>query len=193
MSSSLISWRCDDTDEVVKRWLCGDEDDGVSYAVVKPKTNTRPVMTAPKYSVPYIKEVIFNEEGKATIVIWDDSSKTVVHCGEGERYDRYTGFMACICKKMFGGTTPAKKLMNKLDRKYQAKLKEEAEEKEKAKRIAEAEEAKAKAMKLREKRNADLLEEMVEYFLMEAEAKKIADDIIASEENPEEEKKEDNE
>lgn len=133
-------------------------------------------------TIPNIKEVIFNEEGRTTIVIWSDNSKTVVHCGEGERFDRYTGFMACVCKKMFGGTTTAKKLMNKLDKKYQAQLKAEKEAEEKAKRIAEAEAAKAKADKLREKRHAEAMEELVKLFIMEAEAKKKAGEILAAKE-----------
>ena len=133
-------------------------------------------------SVPNVEEVIFNEEGRTTIVIWNDNSKTVVHCGEGERFDRYTGFMACVCKKMFGGTTTAKKLMNKLDKKYQAQLKAEKEAEEKAKRIAEAEAAKVKADKLREKRHAEAMEELVKLFIMEAEAKKKAGEILAAKE-----------
>ena len=133
-------------------------------------------------TIPNIKEVIFNEEGRTTIVIWNDNSKTVVHCGEGERFDRYTGFMACVCKKMFGGTTTAKKLMNKLDKKYQAQLKAEKEAEEKAKRIAEAEAAKVKADKLREKRHAEAMEELVKLFIMEAEAKKKAGEILAAKE-----------
>lgn len=133
-------------------------------------------------TIPNIKEVIFNEEGRTTIVIWSDNSKTVVHCGEGERFDRYTGFMACVCKKMFDGTTTAKKLMNKLDKKYQAQLKAEKEAEEKAKRIAEAEAAKAKADKLREKRHAEAMEELVKLFIMEAEAKKKAGEILAAKE-----------
>ena len=152
---------------------------GKAYAQNKVKETTM----KNTLSVPHIKEVIFNEEGRTTIVIWSDNSKTVVHCGEGERFDRYTGFMACVCKKMFGGTTTAKKLMNKLDKKYQAQLKAEKEAEEKAKRIAEAEAAKAKADKLREKRHAEAMEELVKLFIMEAEAKKKAGEILAAKED----------
>lgn len=133
-------------------------------------------------SVPNVKEVIFNEEGRTTIVIWADNSKTVVHCGEGEKFDRYTGFMACICKKMFGGTTTAKKFMNKLDKKYQAKLKADKEAAEKVKRALEAEAARMKATKLREKKHAEAMEELVKLFVMEAEAKKRAGEILAAKE-----------
>lgn len=133
-----------------------------------------------EHHVPFIKEVIFNEEGKTTIVIWWDDSKTVVHCGEGETFDRYTGFMACICKKMFGGTTTAKKLMNLADKKYQAALKAEKLAKEKAKHEEEAKAAKKKADKRRAKEDQMPMEAMTERYLLEAEAKKRAEEILAA-------------
>lgn len=132
------------------------------------------------YLLPEITEVIFNETGTATIVRWADGDKTVVHCGEGETFDRYTGFIACVCKKMFGGTTTAKKLMNSLDKKYQAKLKAEREAKEKAERDQEAAAAKAKADKAREKKDAEAMEELVKLFLMNTEAKQRAEEILRS-------------
>ena len=137
------------------------------------------------YLIPNIEEVIFNETGNATIVRWKDNTKTIVRCGDGETFDRYTGFIACVAKKLFGGTTTAKKLMNSLDKKYQAKLKAEREAKEKEKRDQEAAAAKAKADKLREKKNAEAMEELVNLFLMNTEAKQRAEEILAAAE-PEE-------
>lgn len=131
-----------------------------------------------KYQLPEIKEVIFNDD--ATIIVWADDKKTIVHCGEGETFDRYTGFMAAICKRMFGGTTTAKKFMNSIDKQYQAKLKAEKEAEEKAKRIAVMEEAKKKADARRAKEDEVLMEAMVRHYLMEAEAKQRAAEILAS-------------
>lgn len=130
------------------------------------------------HQVPLIRQVIFDEEKKTTVVLWCDDDKTVVRCGEGETWDRYTGFMAAVCKKLFGGTTTAKKLMNSLDKGYQAKLKAEAEAKEKAKRMAEEEERAEKAAKRRELAYRDRLAEMVEYYLMKHDAKEVANEII---------------
>lgn len=138
------------------------------------------LMRLEAYKLPAISEVIFNEEGKTTILIWADGEKTVVRCGEGETFDRYTGFMAAICKRMFGGTTTAKKLMNSLDKKYQAQKRAEEEEKLKAQREEEAKAAKAKADKRRAKEDAMLMEAMVEHYLLEAEAKKRAEEILAA-------------
>lgn len=55
-------------------------------------------------SMPYgwnkIKKVIFNDP--ATIVFWQDGTKTVVKCTEGEPYDPEKGLMVAITKKTFG-------------------------------------------------------------------------------------------
>lgn len=47
-----------------------------------------------------IKRVIFN--GPATIVLWEDDTKTVVKCGEGETYDAEKGLAMCFMKKALG-------------------------------------------------------------------------------------------
>ena len=47
-----------------------------------------------------IKNVIFNDP--ATVVIWDDGSKTVVKCQPGDTYSKETGLALCIAKKFLG-------------------------------------------------------------------------------------------
>lgn len=47
-----------------------------------------------------IKRVIFNDP--ATIVFWDDGTKTVVKCMEGDTYSKEVGLAMCISKKMLG-------------------------------------------------------------------------------------------
>ena len=49
---------------------------------------------------PGVQSVIFNDP--ATIVIWEDGSKTVVKCQPGDVYDREKGLLLCIAKKYFG-------------------------------------------------------------------------------------------
>lgn len=54
---------------------------------------------------PGIKKVIFNNP--ATVVIWDDDTKTVVKCQPGkngklEKYDKEKGLALCIAKKVLG-------------------------------------------------------------------------------------------
>ena len=46
------------------------------------------------------KKVIFNYP--ATIVLWNDGTKTVVKCGDDEIWDPEKGLAMCIAKKAFG-------------------------------------------------------------------------------------------
>lgn len=47
-----------------------------------------------------IKDVIFNNP--ATIVLWEDGTKTVVKCQPGDIYDKEMGLALCIAKKALG-------------------------------------------------------------------------------------------
>ena len=49
-----------------------------------------------------IKRVVFN--GPATIVFWNDGTKTVVKCAEGETYDKEKGLLAAMAKKFYENT-----------------------------------------------------------------------------------------
>ena len=46
------------------------------------------------------KQVIYNDP--ATIVLWDDGTKTVVKCHPEDVYDPEKGFLLCCAKKLFG-------------------------------------------------------------------------------------------
>ena len=52
------------------------------------------------YAIPKIKKVIFNDP--ATIVLWDDGTKTVVKCQNGDEYSKEKGLALCIAKKHLG-------------------------------------------------------------------------------------------
>lgn len=49
------------------------------------------------YTIPQIKDVIFNDP--ATIVFWEDGTKTVVKTMEGDKFDPHTGLAQAISKK----------------------------------------------------------------------------------------------
>lgn len=51
------------------------------------------------YNMAY-RKVIFNKP--ATIVIWEDGSKTVVKCQKGDVYDPEKGLALCFMKKALG-------------------------------------------------------------------------------------------
>lgn len=55
-----------------------------------------------KPMLPEIKDVIFNDP--ATIVFWEDGTKTIVKCqrGTGDIYSKETGLAMAIVKKAYG-------------------------------------------------------------------------------------------
>lgn len=63
----------------------------------------------PFWGIPDIRRIVFS--GPATIVFWEDDTKTVVKCMEGEKFERYAGFAAACMKKLFGSTSRAKSIM----------------------------------------------------------------------------------
>lgn len=54
-------------------------------------------------SAPRIQNVIFN--GDATIVIWNDGVKTVVHCQDGDIWNDEMGILECIAKRFYGNNS----------------------------------------------------------------------------------------
>ena len=49
----------------------------------------------------------------ATIVIWDDGTKTVVKCMDGDVYSEETGLAMAICKKAYGNDNSFHKVFKK--------------------------------------------------------------------------------
>ena len=58
------------------------------------------ITTAVKSPAFEIKNVIFSNP--ATVVLWEDGTKTVVKCQEDDIYDEHTGLALCIAKKALG-------------------------------------------------------------------------------------------
>lgn len=61
--------------------------------------------------MPQPKKVIFN--GPATIVLWQDGTKTVVKRFEDDEYDWRMAIIWCILKKIFGSFNKANKYLEK--------------------------------------------------------------------------------
>ena len=64
---------------------------------------------AGSYSKLRVKNIVFNNP--ATIVFWEDGTKTVVKCAEGEQFNKYVGFCAAVTKKVFGNNNRVIKLV----------------------------------------------------------------------------------
>lgn len=116
---------------------------GDAYAVVKCEPNNKP-KSKPKSklkntkTLPGIKHIQFNEKSGHTAIVWEDDTSTVVRCGENEPFERYVGFCAAVCKKLFGSTSAVKKIIDDKDAKL-AKERREAERQRKAKERREEE------------------------------------------------------
>lgn len=64
-------------------------------------------------ALPEIKDVIFNDP--ATIVFWEDGTKTIVKCqkGTGDTYSKETGLAMAIAKKAYGNRGNFNDVFNK--------------------------------------------------------------------------------
>lgn len=62
-------------------------------------------------SPEYLAKVIFN--GPATIVFWEDGTKTIVKCAEGDKNDPKVGLLYAIAKKKFGNNSRIHKEIDK--------------------------------------------------------------------------------
>lgn len=60
--------------------------------------------------IPYMPMRIIHN-GPATIVFWDDDTKTVVKCAEDDLYSEYTAFTAAYVKKLFGNNSRIKRII----------------------------------------------------------------------------------
>lgn len=87
-------------------------------------------------NIPGICAVTFNDP--ATIIQWEDGTKTVVKCASGQQFDEYTGFCAAVCKKLFGSSANAISVMEFFDtgRRAQHKAEMKAKEAEENKKSA---------------------------------------------------------
>ena len=102
-----------------------------------------------------IKDVIFDEINKSTIVKWKDGNQTVVVCQEEDEYNPYVGFYAAICKYAFGNkgdfNNTVEYWVGKKDRENAAKKKE----KERRKQIRKEQEEATKKQKERQRKKEE--------------------------------------
>ena len=73
-----------------------------------------------------IKRVIFSD--RKTIILWNDGSKTIVSCAEGEQLDPYMGFCAAFTKGFFGSKHQVEKMVKNADYQPSKKTKKKISE-----------------------------------------------------------------
>jgi hypothetical protein len=67
--------------------------------------------TKPNTALPKIRNVVFNPP--ATIVFWEDGTKTVVKCQPRDTYSKEIGLAMAICKKALGNKGNYNDVFNK--------------------------------------------------------------------------------
>lgn len=59
---------------------------------------------------PIPKKVIYS--GPATIVLWEDGTKTVVKCSKRDSWNAQTGFLWALAEKVYGSKSQVEKVIN---------------------------------------------------------------------------------
>ncbi len=84
------------TNITVHHMVCARQDlHGYSLPWIEKRYDKYPTLNG-----NFIKKVIFSDP--ATIIFWEDGTKTVVKTQDGEEYDKEKGFAMAVCKKIFG-------------------------------------------------------------------------------------------
>lgn len=86
-----------DIEDLLALFLCDEGDEEESKTEPKKPSSSR--LSELPY-LPKIQDVIFNQP--ATIIKWEDGTKTVVKCGKDDTYDKEKGFAMALLKKLFG-------------------------------------------------------------------------------------------
>lgn len=58
---------------------------------------------------PKVRRILFNDP--ATVVFWEDGTKTVVKVTDGDKYVPYYGFLAALAKKVYGSNTRVQEMI----------------------------------------------------------------------------------
>jgi len=59
---------------------------------------------------PGVSRILFNDP--ATVVFWEDGTKTVVKATAGDKYVLYYGFLAALAKKMYGSNAKVQEMIH---------------------------------------------------------------------------------
>lgn len=65
-----------------------------------------------KYIMPKPKKIVFNNP--ATVVFWDDGTKTVVKRQKGTPFNKYYGYLAALGKKLHGSTIKVERMIEQI-------------------------------------------------------------------------------
>ena len=79
-----------------------------------PKSDMASIMKSTKSNdILKPERVIYNDP--ATIIIWNDKTKTVVKAHDGDQYDPVVGFLLCVMKKFYGNKSKFNEILHEFD------------------------------------------------------------------------------
>lgn len=81
-------------------WHFNRPKESLSRYILEAHTPENPEFPPRDTYLPEITNVYFNDP--ATVVLWDDGTKTVVMCQKGDVYSKETGLALCVMKKALG-------------------------------------------------------------------------------------------
>lgn len=106
--------------DLADRWINGAKWDPDSCKVYMSDKKEETTMIHKRKSLG-IKNIVFN--APATIVFWDDGTKTVVKCGEGDVFDPEKGVAMAVMKRALGSNETDSNYLDKV-KKYIDQYKE---------------------------------------------------------------------
>lgn len=62
-------------------------------------------------TIPKVKKIIYHDP--ATIVFWEDGTKTVVKRMEDQEFSKYYGFLAALAKKCYGNNSKVQRIIER--------------------------------------------------------------------------------
>lgn len=118
LSTSTLDTLCENA---VLHWSDNATDSNIACVPVRDIYVTPPLPTEAEFAYTLtvgrrtdkftIKKIIFNDP--ATVIFWDDGTKTVVKATEGDVFDPYYGFCCAVTKRVFGNMSKVKKLIKR--------------------------------------------------------------------------------
>ena len=92
-----------------ERKIMGYDCSSYSFGEVCAELRGLGAVSAP--SIAYTPKRILRS-GPATIVFWEDGTKTIVKLSNGEEDNAYTAFTAALARKIYGSNSAVKRLIN---------------------------------------------------------------------------------
>lgn len=79
-----------------------DINPGTDMSYKSVRTITKTVEVKGRRPNDRLKKVVFDESAGVTVALWDDGTKTIIRCQEGDTFDKEKAIALCYMKKTLG-------------------------------------------------------------------------------------------